>query len=109
MSVLFPEGKRLKNSVKSRKLKLTPFDPEKALVESFPKKTETESIKQAIKRVFALPAVGSKSFLITIGDHTVGGMTVRDQMAGPWQTPVSDGMYFLSYFFFRVISGAVRH
>ncbi|KAN0099684.1 phosphoribosylformylglycinamidin [Hyaloscypha variabilis] len=90
MSVLFPEGKRLKNVVKSRKPKLAPFDPEKTLVDSYPKKTEHESLKQAVKRVFTLPAVGSKSFLITIGDRTVGGMTVRDQMVGPWQTPVAD-------------------
>jgi phosphoribosylformylglycinamidine synthase len=37
-----------------------------------------------------MPAVGSKSFLITIGDRTVGGLSVRDQMVGPWQTPVAD-------------------
>ena len=90
MSVLFPAGKKLKNIVKTRKPRLSPFDPEKTLVESYPKKTEHESLKQAVKRVFALPAVGSKSFLITIGDRTVGGMTVRDQMVGPWQTPVAD-------------------
>src|SRR5690606_28095297 len=34
--------------------------------------------------------VGDKSFLITIGDRTVGGQTVRDQMVGPWQVPVAD-------------------
>src|SRR3546814_4758747 len=37
-----------------------------------------------------LPAVASKQFLITIGDRTVGGLTVRDQMVGPWQVPVAD-------------------
>jgi phosphoribosylformylglycinamidine synthase len=37
-----------------------------------------------------LPAVASKNFLITIGDRSVGGMTARDQMVGPWQTPVAD-------------------
>ncbi|WP_175998102.1 phosphoribosylformylglycinamidine synthase [Burkholderia stabilis] len=36
------------------------------------------------------PTVGSKSFLITIGDRTVGGTSVRDQMVGPWQVPVAD-------------------
>jgi phosphoribosylformylglycinamidine synthase len=36
------------------------------------------------------PAVASKAFLITIGDRTVGGMTSRDQMVGPWQVPVAD-------------------
>jgi len=47
-------------------------------------------LPKAIERVLSMPAVGSKSFLITIGDRTVGGMTVRDQMVGPWQVPVSD-------------------
>ncbi|NIA00238.1 phosphoribosylformylglycinamidine synthase [Massilia sp. CCM 8734] len=42
------------------------------------------------KRVLLLPAVADKSFLITIGDRTVGGITVRDQMVGPWQVPVAD-------------------
>ena len=41
-------------------------------------------------RVLRLPAVASKSFLITIGDRTVGGMSSRDQMVGPWQVPVAD-------------------
>ncbi len=36
------------------------------------------------------PSVASKSFLITIGDRSVGGTTVRDQMVGPWQVPVAD-------------------
>lgn len=36
------------------------------------------------------PTVANKSFLITIGDRTVGGLNVRDQMVGPWQVPVSD-------------------
>ncbi|KVE29471.1 phosphoribosylformylglycinamidine synthase [Burkholderia singularis] len=36
------------------------------------------------------PTVASKSFLITIGDRTVGGTSVRDQMVGPWQVPVAD-------------------
>jgi phosphoribosylformylglycinamidine synthase len=48
------------------------------------------SLGEAIERVLHLPAVGSKKFLITIGDRTVGGLSVRDQMVGPWQVPVSD-------------------
>ncbi len=47
-------------------------------------------IDEAIERVLKLPAVGSKKFLITIGDRTVGGLVARDQMIGPWQVPVSD-------------------
>jgi phosphoribosylformylglycinamidine synthase len=42
------------------------------------------------RRVLLLPTVADKSFLITIGDRTVGGMSVRDQMVGPWQVPVGD-------------------
>jgi phosphoribosylformylglycinamidine synthase len=42
------------------------------------------------QRVLRLPAVADKSFLITIGDRSVGAMTVRDQMVGPWQVPVAD-------------------
>jgi len=45
---------------------------------------------EAAERVLSLPTVGDKSFLITIGDRTVGGTTVRDQMIGPWQVPVAD-------------------
>ncbi|HEY9103207.1 phosphoribosylformylglycinamidine synthase [Chitinimonas sp.] len=47
-------------------------------------------LHDAIYRVLRLPAVADKSFLITIGDRSVGGMTVRDQMVGPWQVPVAD-------------------
>jgi phosphoribosylformylglycinamidine synthase len=42
------------------------------------------------QRVLRLPTVADKSFLITIGDRTVGATTVRDQMVGPWQVPVAD-------------------
>src|SRR5262249_57954962 len=45
---------------------------------------------EAVRRVLRLPAVADKTFLITIGDRTVGGMTARDQMVGPWQVPVAD-------------------
>ncbi len=47
-------------------------------------------IADAVTRVLRFPAVGGKGFLITIGDRTVGGLTVRDQMVGPWQVPVAD-------------------
>jgi len=47
-------------------------------------------LEEAAKRVLLLPTVGDKSFLITIGDRTVGGMSVRDQRVGPWQVPVAD-------------------
>ncbi|GAB3678965.1 phosphoribosylformylglycinamidine synthase [Salinisphaera aquimarina] len=47
-------------------------------------------IAEAVGRVLRVPSVGSKSFLITIGDRSIGGMTARDQMVGPWQVPVAD-------------------
>ncbi|MCL7743993.1 phosphoribosylformylglycinamidine synthase [Guyparkeria hydrothermalis] len=47
-------------------------------------------INAALDRVLALPGVGDKSFLITIGDRSVGGLVARDQMVGPAQVPVAD-------------------
>ncbi len=47
-------------------------------------------LKEAAKRVLRFPAVADKSFLIHIGDRTVGGLSARDQLVGPWQVPVSD-------------------
>jgi phosphoribosylformylglycinamidine synthase len=48
------------------------------------------SLSAAIDRVLSFPAVADKSFLIHIGDRTVGGLTARDQLIGPWQVPVGD-------------------
>ncbi len=56
------------------------------------------SLDDAIERVLRFPAVGSKSFLVTIGDRTVGGLCARDQMVGPWQVPVADCAVTLSDF-----------
>ncbi len=47
-------------------------------------------MEEALMRVLRLPTVGSKSFLITIGDRSVGGLCARDPMVGPWQVPVAD-------------------
>ena len=47
-------------------------------------------LREAGLRVLAHPTVAAKTFLITIGDRTVGGLTARDQMVGPWQMPVAD-------------------
>ncbi|HSG64626.1 MAG TPA: AIR synthase-related protein, partial [Gammaproteobacteria bacterium] len=47
-------------------------------------------LAEAIERVLSFPAVADKSFLIHIGDRSVGGLTARDQLVGPWQVPVSD-------------------
>lgn len=56
---------------------------------SEPKQSEID-ISEAAERVLKHPAVGSKKFLITIGDRSVGGLVARDQMIGKWQVPVSD-------------------
>ena len=48
------------------------------------------SLGDAIRRVLAHPTVADKTFLISIGDRTVGGLICRDQMVGPWQVPVAD-------------------
>ena len=53
---------------------------------------------EALLRVLRLPGVGSKSFLITIGDRTVGGLNHRDPMVGPWQVPVADCAVMLADF-----------
>ncbi len=52
--------------------------------------TTNIELRDAIERVLRLPSVANKTFLISIGDRTVGGMTARDQMVGPWQVPVAD-------------------
>jgi phosphoribosylformylglycinamidine synthase len=49
-----------------------------------------QPLEELVHEVLAHPTVASKEFLITIGDRTVGGLTARDQMVGPWQTPVAD-------------------
>ena len=51
---------------------------------------ENIELKQAAYRVLQMPAVADKKFLITIGDRTVGGLTVQEQMVGRFQVPVAD-------------------
>ncbi|GAB3581569.1 phosphoribosylformylglycinamidine synthase [Calidifontibacter terrae] len=53
-------------------------------------------LREAAYAVLRHPSVASKRFLITIGDRTVGGLTHRDQMVGPWQVPVADVAVTLS-------------
>ena len=77
MSVLFGKAPRMHKDAVSRVVKGEPLAAEIPLDE-------------AVTRVLSHPAVASKSFLITIGDRTVGGLVARDQMIGPWQVPVSD-------------------
>lgn len=52
--------------------------------------TVDADLNEVVNRVLSLPSVADKTFLITIGDRTVGGLSHRDQMVGPWQVPVAD-------------------
>jgi phosphoribosylformylglycinamidine synthase len=61
-----------------------------------PLSTAGHDIGRSLERVLRLPAVADKTFLITIGDRTVGGLISRDQMVGPWQVPVADVAVTLS-------------
>ncbi len=47
-------------------------------------------LREAALRVLSHPAVADKTFLVSIGDRSVGGLVCRDQMVGPWQVPVAD-------------------
>ncbi|NML48341.1 phosphoribosylformylglycinamidine synthase [Ramlibacter sp. G-1-2-2] len=55
-----------------------------------PLKLDGVALQEAVIQVLSHPTVASKRFLVTIGDRTVGGLTHRDQMVGPWQVPVAD-------------------
>ncbi|HUG77726.1 MAG TPA: phosphoribosylformylglycinamidine synthase, partial [Burkholderiales bacterium] len=48
------------------------------------------SLQAAAHRVMRHPAVADKTFLIAIGDRSVGGLCARDPCVGPWQVPVAD-------------------
>jgi phosphoribosylformylglycinamidine synthase len=52
--------------------------------------TASIDARDAAYRLLRLPTIADKTFLITIGDRTVGGLVSRDSMVGPWQVPVSD-------------------
>jgi phosphoribosylformylglycinamidine synthase len=78
MPVLLGKAPRLERNSARQPARAVPFD------------AAAIDLHQAARRVLSLPAVAAKTFLITIGDRTVGGLTVRDQMVGPWQVPVAD-------------------
>ncbi|MBL8448066.1 MAG: phosphoribosylformylglycinamidine synthase [Zoogloeaceae bacterium] len=78
MQVLLGKPPKMTRNVSRRARHLPPFD------------TTDLDLAEACHRVLRMPSVASKSFLITIGDRSVGGLTARDQMVGPWQVPVAD-------------------
>jgi phosphoribosylformylglycinamidine synthase len=86
LSVLFGKPPRMTRDVSHRKRALPALDLRKVHLE------------EAALRVLRFPAVASKTFLISIGDRTVGGLCSRDQFVGPWQAPVADVAVTLSGF-----------
>ena len=58
--------------------------------EGRPLRLSGSALRGAVLDVLRHPTVGDKTWLITIGDRTVGGLTARDQMVGRWQVPVAD-------------------
>jgi phosphoribosylformylglycinamidine synthase len=78
LPVLLGKPPKMLRDVTHRVSSLPPFD------------ASAIDLREACLRVLRLPAVADKTFLISIGDRTVGGMTARDQMVGPWQVPVAD-------------------
>ena len=78
LSVLLGKPPKMTRKVRREKVQLPAFDTRKI------------DLREAIERVLNLPSVADKTFLISIGDRTVGGLTARDQMVGPWQVPVAD-------------------
>jgi phosphoribosylformylglycinamidine synthase len=78
MDVLLGKPPKLHREVQRRARRFTPVELTGA------------SLERACFDVLRHPTVASKRFLITIGDRSVGGLTHRDQMVGPWQVPVAD-------------------
>jgi len=77
LSVLFGKAPKLHKSVSRESVNTKPLQ-------------SGIDLGEALLRVLSHPTVASKKFLITIGDRSVGGLVARDQMVGPWQTPVAD-------------------
>ncbi|HSV36452.1 MAG TPA: phosphoribosylformylglycinamidine synthase [Ramlibacter sp.] len=78
MNVLLGKPPRMHRDVKTVPRQFAPID------------LTGVKLQDAAIQVLSHPTVASKRFLITIGDRTVGGLSHRDQMVGPWQVPVAD-------------------
>ena len=101
MSTLFGKPPRMSRKDRTRKVTFNSFDT--SLSTYLP--NVTDPISAAVDRVLRLPSVGSKSFLITIGDRSITGLVTRDQMVGPWQVPVADVAVTRSSFGFDILAG----
>jgi phosphoribosylformylglycinamidine synthase len=78
LAVLLGKPPKMLRNVQRVKRALAPFD------------ANGIDLREAASRVLKFPAVADKTFLVSIGDRSVGGLTARDQMVGPWQVPVAD-------------------
>ncbi|PIL29710.1 hypothetical protein GSI_08148 [Ganoderma sinense ZZ0214-1] len=103
VSTLFGKPPRMHRTDKHVAPPAVPFSAD--LAEYLPNTQGSERIVQAVDRVLRLPSVGSKSFLITIGDRSITGLVTRDQMVGPWQVPVADVAVTRTSFGFDVRTG----
>ncbi|RDX42226.1 phosphoribosylformylglycinamidin [Lentinus brumalis] len=103
MSTLFGKPPRMQRTDKHVAPPVVPFKSD--LAEYLSDLQPSARIAQAVDRVLRLPSVGSKSFLITIGDRTITGLVTRDQMVGPWQVPVADVAVTRSTYGFDVLTG----
>jgi len=57
---------------------------------SAPLALQDVALADACHRVLRHPTVARKTFLVSIGDRTVGGLCARDPFVGAWQVPVAD-------------------
>ncbi|KAJ2795453.1 phosphoribosylformylglycinamidine synthase, partial [Coemansia guatemalensis] len=89
MAVLFGSAPRMSRADATPKDARVPFDGS-LLRLSATGAPLRERVAEAAARVLRLPAVGSKNFLVTIGDRSVTGLVGRDPLVGPWQVPVAD-------------------
>ena len=105
MSTLFGKPPKMSRKDISTSRKLPAFDS--SLLSYFPSHSPSfsEIMSESVKRVLRLPSVGSKSFLITIGDRSITGLVARDQMVGPFQVPVADVAVTRSSYGFNVVCG----
>ncbi|KAF5348103.1 hypothetical protein D9756_010792 [Leucocoprinus leucothites] len=104
MNTLFGKPPRMSRKDVKRVIERPEFD--NSLTTYLPSSPSLkERLDQAVQRVLRLPSVGSKSFLITIGDRTITGLVTRDQMVGPWQVPVADVAVTRSSYGFDTITG----
>ncbi|HET7730982.1 MAG TPA: phosphoribosylformylglycinamidine synthase [Usitatibacter sp.] len=78
LEVLLGKPPRMHRNVERRGPRLGPLE------------TGGMSLRTAALSVLRCPTVADKTFLVSIGDRTVGGLSARDQMVGPWQVPVAD-------------------